>query len=353
MKKKSIFHEFLHFLAAILVISLFVSAAYLITYFLFKALRISPPLLVLQIINSILGIFIYFILAILLRSRFKMGFESLLQNIISVLERISRGEYNIKIEVKNGEQGRFGELIQSVNKMADDLSQMEKMRQEFVSNVSHEIQSPLTSIKGFAQVLKGSELSSEARLHYLEIIEAECTRLSRLSDNLLKLASLDAETTQFEPKPFRLDRQLSKLVLSCEPQWLAKNIEVEASLEEATIIADEDLLSQVWINLIHNSIKFTPEGGNIAVSLKVHDASAEVIIRDTGMGISEDDLPNIFERFYKADKSRNRSVKGNGLGLSIAKKIIDMHNGTVEVKSQLNEGTEFIITLPLEVKRVK
>ncbi|GCE50464.1 sensor histidine kinase [Thermosporothrix hazakensis] len=223
---------------------------------------------------------------------------------------------------KNTEQlGAFGELVESVNDMALELSKIEKMRQEFISNASHEIQSPLTSIRGFAQALRNSKLSNETRSHYLSIIETESMRLSRLSDNLLKLASLEADTMKFEPAVYRLDKQIRRIILACEPHWSEKNITMDISLEAVKIKADEDMMSQVWINLLQNSIKFTPEGGSVSVRVQQHDTTIVFQIADTGSGIAEEDQRLIFERFFKADPLCAPSLQGSGLGLSIVKKL--------------------------------
>jgi signal transduction histidine kinase len=250
-------------------------------------------------------------------------------------------DYNLK------DDQRFGELAQSVNNMALELNQLEGMRQEFISNVSHEIQSPLTSIRGFAQALRNDQLSNEERLHYLSIIETESRRLSNLSDNLLELASLEAKNMKFEPKSYRLDKQLRDVILASEPQWMDKQIDLEIFLDEIDIHGDEDLLSQVWTNLIHNSIKFTPEAGRVRLDLHRKGEQIEVKISDTGIGIEEEDKAHIFERFYKADLSRERSQGGSGLGLSISKKIIEMHQGTITVESRLGFGAAFIVSLPI------
>jgi two-component system, OmpR family, phosphate regulon sensor histidine kinase PhoR len=234
--------------------------------------------------------------------------------------------------------------------MAQELKQMETLRQEFISNVSHEIQSPLTSIRGFARALQNDELSPQDRAHYLGIIETESMRLSRLSDNLLALAALESDTMRFEPQTYRLDRQIRKLILACEPQWTAKNIEmdVDVAADELNICADEDLLSQVWVNLLHNAIKFTPQGGHIWVRAKEHNERVEFSITDNGVGIAEEDQARLFERFYKADKSRDRSLGGNGLGLSIAKKIVEMHHGEISVESRVGAGATFRVWLPVK-----
>lgn len=230
--------------------------------------------------------------------------------------------------------------------MTDELNAMEKMRQEFVSNVSHEIQSPLTSIKGFARALQDDNLSEEKRKHYLTIIETETTRLSKLSQNLLKLTLLESEEYIPERVSYRLDQQLKQIVLNSEPLWAEKEIELELDLEKVHVIADQESMSQVWINLIHNSIKFTPSGGTITIQLKEHETVVEVRIRDSGIGISEEQKQHIFERFYKADSSRNRAYGGSGLGLAIVKKVLDLHQGEIKVESEEGKGTEFIVRMP-------
>jgi signal transduction histidine kinase len=270
----------------------------------------------------------------------------LFNGILDALQQISKGNFNVSLEKKPGHRGHFEHFVDGINHMAQQLKHIEGMRQEFISNVSHEIQSPLTSINGFAQALQNDQLSTEDRQHYLRIIETESKRLSKLSDNLLKLTSLESEHHPFEPKPYRLDVQLRKLVLACEPQWLHKAIEMDISLSPVYVTADEELLSQVWINLIHNSIKFTPEGGTISITLEAVGNEAIVRVSDTGIGITVEDQSRIFERFFKADKSRNRASSGSGLGLSIVKNIINKHDGTIRVESSLGQGTSMIVIIP-------
>jgi signal transduction histidine kinase len=327
------------------------TAAFYLTSFIYKNTGWRLPDFLVQIINSGLGL----VLAILIAGLFvsirvkyaKPKLGGIFETIINAIEKIAGGDFNVRLDPHPEGGGPFGELVNSVNHMAEGLSQMEKMRQEFIANVSHEIQSPLTSIRGFAKVLRNDRLNPEEQLRYLSIIEAESARLSKLSDNLLKLASLEAETIRFQPQPYRLDKQLQNLILACEPQWLEKKIEMEVFFDEVTITADDELLSQVWINFIHNSVKFTPEGGRVRVDLHQNGDKIEFKIADTGIGIAEEDQPRIFERFFKADPSRERSNKGSGLGLAIAKKIVEMHQGTIGVASKLGEGTTFIITLPV------
>lgn len=258
------------------------------------------------------------------------------EDTLTALEQISRG--NFSVFLPENENFHFNDLTKAVNDMARNLGDLDKMRSDFISNVSHEIQSPLTSIGGFAALLK-TDLPEEERRRYAEIIENESKRLSGLSDNLMKLSSLDNKT--ITRHDFRLDKQLQNVILTLEPHWTAKNITLEADLEKTMGNGDEDLLSQVWTNLLHNAIKFTPQNGIIYVSLK----DGAVKIADTGCGIPQEELPHIFERFYKADKARDRSLGGNGLGLSIVKKILDLHGWSVTVESEPGKGTIFTITL--------
>ncbi len=309
--------------------------------------RLHP--LVFQLINSVLGILILagvgFGTSYFPRERQKQ--VALWQSLNEAMQQIARGNFDVNVKFHRANDHFFGELAGNINHMAMELNQMEHMRQEFISNVSHELQSPLTSINGFARALQSDGLSQEERTHYLNVIEAETMRLSRLSENLLKLATLESEQLPFERKRYRLDKQLRDVVLSFEPQWMAKSLELDVALEEVSVAADEDLMSQVWVNLFTNSIKFTPDGGTIGISLQKDTCEAVVHIFDTGIGIAEDDQVHIFERFYMADRSRNRHAGGSGLGLAIAKKITDLHQGTIHVESKLGEGTRLTLHLPI------
>lgn len=261
--------------------------------------------------------------------------------------RMSEGDFTVRLPVRRGDE--LGELAESMNKMALSLSQLEMMRQDFVSNVSHEIQSPLTSIGGFAEALRSKDVTETERDRYISIIKQESMRLSRLSENLLNLASLDSQQHPFHPQPYRLDRQLRDVVLACEPHWIAKRQTVELLMEETVITADRDQLNQVWMNLFANSMKYTPEGGKIHFSLSEQDGCAIVRISDTGIGISEEDRERVFERFYKGDASRDRSQGGSGLGLSIAQTIAGIHGGSITLDPNAGQlsGASFIVRLPL------
>ena len=338
------------FIFVLIFVSGMIAVAFFLTDYLYKIIAWHPSALLTQIANTLLGLlFTGTMVGTVGKFARATGWipeMNVFRPIIEALEKIAQGDFRIRVENKFQDNQIVGELANTVNRMALELDQMENMRQEFISNVSHEIQSPLTSIRGFARALENDQLSVAERHHYLSIIETESTRLSRITEDLLKLATLESDQVQLEPKPYRLDKQVRSLILACEPQWMEKELEMDVVLDELQVTADEDLLSQVWINLIHNSIKFTPQGGRVRVELHRQNGNVEFKIADTGMGISEEDQARLFERFFKADKSRTRSNGGSGLGLSIAKKIVDLHKGTIEVKSNVGAGTIITVSLP-------
>lgn len=280
-----------------------------------------------------------------LRSR-ALEYNMFLSSTMDAMSRIAHGDFNIFIPVE--EEGPFSKIAESVNEMARGLSSMEQLRQDFISNVSHEIQSPLTSISGFAALLKNPGLSDELREHYIDIIETESNRLSKLSANLLKLSSLESDAIPMAPREYRLDKQLESTVLMLEPQWSEKNLNPCVELPKISFFGDEELLSQVWINLLHNAIKFTPEGGEFGITLTSGEKEITCAVYDNGIGIPQEDQLHIFERFYKVDKSRDRSLGGNGLGLSLVKKIVDLHGGAISLQSEAGQGTVFTVTLPVK-----
>ncbi|MDF2718193.1 MAG: histidine kinase [Paenibacillus sp.] len=259
--------------------------------------------------------------------------------------RIAKGDFDIDFKWKR-RRDEIGELAQSFSEMTQEIKQLEQMRSDFVSNVSHEIQTPLTSISGFSKALRRNMLQEDERNRYLDIIQAESERLSRLSENLLKLASLESERHPFEPRTYDLDEQIRTVAVACEPQWSAKRLDLDLDLPHVKICADEDQLSQVWINLIGNSIKFTPEGGRIAIAIRLTTDRIEVDVTDSGIGIAAGDLDNVFERFFKADRSHTNRQHGSGLGLAIVKKIVTLHDGFVKIRSKPGKGTTFTVNLP-------
>lgn len=270
-----------------------------------------------------------------------------LQMLKKATQQIVQGNFNVGLEKSRNRKDEFGDLARHFARMAESIRQLDRMRQEFVANVSHEFQTPLTSIQGFARAVLDKQVTEEQADRYLEIIEQESRRLSSLSKQLLKLAALDKEDQRLQIASFRLDEQIREIIIMLEWQWSEKQLNLELELPEASIVADAHLLYEVWLNLISNGIYFTPSGGTISVEIRDRGGDgAEIEIRDTGIGIPESELKLIFERFHKADKARNRSSSGSGLGLSIVHKIISLHRGTIEVRSEVGRGTAFTVRLP-------
>ncbi len=325
---------------------------FFLTAWLYQVIGTAPPAFLVQALNALLGLLLVAGVITLINVLGSMRPEARKKRldsfapIVEALERIAKGDFHVRLNPTSEVNIIARELASSVNQMASELGQMEHLRQEFISNVSHDIQSPLTSIRGFARALCDEDLDRETRHHYLTIVETEITRMSRMTDNMLRLVSLESERMQLTCAPYRLDKQIRALILACEPLWTSKAIEMDVALPEIVISADEDLLGQVWSNLLHNSIKFTPVGGLVRVELRQRDSQIICGVVDTGIGISEEAQAHVFERFYKADQARERANTGSGLGLAIAQKIVDLHRGTITIASQPGVGTTVTVTLP-------
>ncbi|MEC0125015.1 sensor histidine kinase [Paenibacillus pabuli] len=260
-------------------------------------------------------------------------------------KRIAAGDFNVKLNIK--QTGELGTLARSFEEMMQDLQQLEQMRREFVTNVSHEVQSPLTSISGYAQALKQVNLSEHERSRYLEIIIAEAKRMSKMSDNLLKLSMLESQSQQPRLSKLSLDEQIRRVIVTLQPQWSARRIHFELDLQAVKVVADHDQLNQVWTNILSNGIKFSKDDGVIRVSMEQDVKNVTVRISDSGIGIPLEDQKRIFERFFKADRSHSRKYDGSGMGLAIVKQIISLHQGDIRVESEPDQGTTFIVTLPI------
>ncbi|MDI4645730.1 sensor histidine kinase [Cohnella hashimotonis] len=341
----------LHFLTGVSIFLSCYSILWTAAHFLLRAAGrlVTIPGTLREYLTLIFTFFLFGLSVVAIRYLFRPEARAmqLVNTLTDAMSRMGKGDFNVNLEVNPRYAGQYYEIVKNFKQMAADLGQIEDMRQQFVANVSHEIQSPLTSIKGFAQALKSDRLSETQRKHYLDIIEAESERLSRLSDNLLKLTTLESKRPPYQPRLYRLDKQLRQVVLAGEPQWQSKRLELDIRLAECELEADEELLRQVWVNLLHNAIKFTPEGGTLGISLSVTGDSVAVHVEDTGPGVPAEHLPRLFERFYKADKSRNRAAGGSGLGLSIVQKIVHMHHGEVSIANRLVAGTRVTVELPL------
>lgn len=232
-----------------------------------------------------------------------------------------------------------------------ELKHLERVRAEFVANVSHELKTPVTAVKGFAEtLLSGALYNYRAAEEFVNIIYEEAERLSRLIHDLLELSKIESKGFRLRIEPVELDKEITRIVDKLKPQFIKKELTLTTDLpsEPVVVKADRDQIEQVLLNLLDNSLKYTPSGGEVEVSMRRESKEAVVAVRDTGIGIPQEDLPRIFERFYRVDKARSRKLGGTGLGLSIVKHIIEAHRGRVWVESELGKGSTFYFSLPLD-----
>lgn len=273
-----------------------------------------------------------------------------LTRLTNAIKELSNGNYNVRVD--NVGQDEISKLNQGFNQMARQLAKQDETRQKFISDISHEFQTPLTSIQGFANILKEEDLPKEQRVKYANIILYNSKRLSSLAKNMLQLTLLDREEIELELTNYSLVEQMNRVISTQENQAMEKNIEIvfEMPKKEIFIEGDEQRLEQVWTNIISNAIKYTNEGGLITITMKKNSKDIEISIADTGIGMSKEVVSHIFERFYREDKARN--VEGNGLGLAIVKSIVDLHHGKIDILSQVDVGTNFIVRLPIEKQKL-
>lgn len=265
---------------------------------------------------------------------------------VGAFDKVAHGEFGYQLEVPK--KGQFRSLFENFNKMSAELKSIQTLKDEFIHDFSHEFKTPIASINGFANLLLEGGLSEEEQRQYLKIIADESARLSTLSENTLMLNRLENQQIIGEVKPFRLDLQIKECVILLEREWSAKDIALSSDLFEAEIEGNASLLQQVWINLLNNAIKFTPEGGEINVSMSAEDNFICVSVRDNGIGMSAEVASHIFEKYYQGDSSH--ATRGNGLGLSIVRRIVTLSGGDVRVESKEGEGSAFIVKLPLFAK---
>lgn len=252
--------------------------------------------------------------------------------------------YNVNISRKD----EIGQLASSFQTMVHKLAEHDKLRKEFISDVSHDFQTPLQNIQGYSELLSDIELDDDKRIQYSNIIQDETERLSSLTKQLLLLTSLDQLSAPLQLKEFSLDEQLRQVVQRNRWGLEDKEISLMLELESVTITADKSFLENIWENLLSNAIKYTPNQGQIKIHMNASDfGKVNVTFEDTGIGIAKEHLPHIYERFYRADVARHRGIEGTGLGLSIVKQITELHNGTVTLESTPKKGTKITIQLPL------
>lgn len=239
-----------------------------------------------------------------------------IQDLVHALEQVSAGNFDVRLK-ENDIWYEVREMNLNFNKMVKELNSIETLQSDFIQNVSHEIKTPLAAIEGYAALLSASTRDEQNKLYAEQILKSS-RQLSTLTGNILKLSKLENQSIISEKKTFSLDEQIRQAVLSLEPIWSAKNIDIDLDLPEISFYGNEDLIFQIWTNLISNGIKFTPSGGLVSVKMTAEDSFVNVVVADNGIGMTEEVQKHIFDKFYQAEGSR--SMEGNGLGLTLVKR---------------------------------
>lgn len=265
-----------------------------------------------------------------------------INTLIQAIHDVSEGNFQTKIYFEHPQE--FRELSRCFNQMTEELAGIEMLRSDFINNFSHEFKTPMVSILGFANLLKKGNLSPEEQTEYLDIIIAESKRLTELSTNVLNLSKVESISLLTDFTPINIGEQIRTCVVLLENKWNKKNISFDFELKEILFDGNEQLLKQVWMNLIDNAIKFSPAGSRITLRQYTDKDSIKIMVTDYGPGMDEHTQHNIFEKFYQGDTSH--SSEGNGLGLPLAKKIVELHHGTITVTSEPDQGSTFIVAFP-------
>ena len=287
-----------------------------------------------------------FVAAIVIHQVSCHKFDKPMRRLSRAMRAVAQGDFTVSVKPvhKRSKFDYMDLMFEDFNRMVQELASIETMKDDFIANVSHEIKTPLSVIRGYAGALQREDLSPEERREYARTISSASESLSTLISNILKLNKLENQEIVPNAQPYDLTRQLSDCALNHEELWEKKNIEFDAQLEERVmILADESMLEIVFNNLIANAIKFTEPGGRVLLRQEKEGEDVIVTVSDTGCGMDEETVKHIFDKFYQGDTSHSK--EGNGLGLALAKRVLDISGGRISVSSAPGEGTEFVVTL--------
>lgn len=265
------------------------------------------------------------------------------------INHVANEDFDVKLSLDKA--GPLKDVYIDFNKMVEELKSVQTLRRDFINNFSHEFRTPITSINGFAKLLLEESVTDEDKHKYLQIIADESERLASLANSSMLLSKLESQQFILDKEYYSLDEQIKRCAIILSPEWGKKEIEFTAELEPVQYYGNADLMQHVWINLIGNAIKFTPEYGEIIVTLKKENSFILVSVLDSGKGMSQEELAQIFIKYYQGDSFHSKN--GLGLGLSIAKRIIDLCGGRIEVNSRINEGSTFTVYLPINIQNDK
>ncbi len=268
-----------------------------------------------------------------------------LREMSAAAKKFGQGDFSTRIRIDSDDE--IGQLAMSFNNMAHSLSELESMRRSFIANVSHELKTPMTSIAGFIDGILDGTIGKDQERHYLRIVSDEVKRLSRLVRSMLNLSRIEAGELKVQTTPFNILEIICETVFSFEQSIEQKNLDIRGlDTDKVMVDADPDLIHQVVYNLVDNAVKFVNNGGYLEFSFNVDGNRTFVGIRNSGEGLSKEEIPRVFDRFYKTDRSRGIDKNGVGLGLYLVRSIINLHGGDIIVKSVKGEYTEFVFSVP-------
>lgn len=269
-----------------------------------------------------------------------------INKILNAINRLAAGDYTARLSFKGpiSKAPPVREITNSFNLMATELQHTEELRSDFVNNFSHEFKTPIVSIAGFAKLLKRGNLPEERQKEYLDAIEEESMRLAQMATNVLNLTKVENQSILTDVRRFNLSEQLRTSMLLLESKWTKKHIELLLPSEEYYMSGNEELMKQVWINLFDNAIKFSPDYGTVEAQIRLDGGLCQVLVSNFGEAIPEESMGKIFNKFYQADESH--AAEGNGVGLAVVKKIVDLHGGTVSALCR-DGKTTFTVTFPV------
>lgn len=286
-------------------------------------------------------------LTLFTRRKMRDAYEEPMHNLAEATSRVANGDFSVFVPALHTQDkwDYLDVMIMDFNKMVEELGSIETLKTDFVSNVSHEMKTPIAIIKNYAELLKTGHITEEQREEYAESIEGAAMRLSNLISNILKLNKLENQRITPEVEAYDVSRQLCECILHFEEAWDEKEIDLETEIEDVAMVqADESLLELVWNNLLSNAIKFTEPGGTVTVRQTCEEGYIKISVSDTGCGMSSDVMNHIFDKFYQGDTSHSK--EGNGLGLALVKRVLELLDGDIQVFSEEGRGSTFLVTLP-------
>ena len=338
VRRESLYMTLWSFLFSVIVAAgIMAAAAY--GFLVFFGLLVNPLFRTLAM-PMLLMVFILTLAAGMGRSKLRP-----MDDLVHAMHAVSQGDFSVRVDAEDV-PGDMGELACSFNDMAAELGSLELFRKDFINNFSHEFKTPIVSIRGFAKQLEREDLTEEQRREYLGIIVSESDRLANMASNVLLLSKLENQTIVTDKASFALDEQLRRAILLLEKQWSEKEIELDVDLEDIGYYGNEEMLNHVWVNLLGNAIKFSPKGAPLSVKLRREGDTAVATVKDAGPGMDDATRARVFEKFFQGDNAH--ATEGNGLGLALVRRIVDLCGGEVAVESAPGKGAAFTVKLPIQ-----